>query len=149
VPERIRSDSPSVETVRATVARSGGTRRPEVRLPADRPDGLFPGDGSEAVVRVVLDGSEYHAPVANVSGTTALRGAYDNARRARERDGTDRLAEWIADRNLDFERSVLLDIVIPGEQYGLRAPGEEAVYAVRQGPANDLQDITRDLGDRS
>ena len=142
--ERIRSDSPAVETIRATVARSGGTRRPEVRLPPDSaaavPDGA---------VRLVIGGSEYHAPVASVSGTTALRGAYDNARRARERDGTDRLAEWIADRDLDFERSVLLDVVIPGEQYGLRAPGEEAVYAVRQGPANDLQDIARDLGDRS
>lgn len=138
--DRIRSDSPSVETVRATVARSGGTRRPEVRVPDSRA-----GDLPSDVVRVVLDGAEYHAPVANVSGATALRGAYDNARRAREREGTDRLAAWVADRDLDFGRSVLLDIVVPGEQYGLRAPGEEAVYAVRQGPSSDLQDIARDL----
>lgn len=138
--ERIRSDSPAVETIRATVARSGGTRRPEVRLPPDSaaavPDGA---------VRLVIGGSEYHAPVASVSGTTALRGAYATPPRARKRDGTDHLAAWIDDRGIDFGRSVLLDVVVPGEQFGLRAPGEEAVYEVRRGPASDLQDIARDL----
>lgn len=144
--ERIRSDSPAVETVRATVARSGGTRRPEIRVPDDRAGDLPDGDdASEEVVRVVIDGSAYHAPVARRSGGAALRGAYDNARRARERDDTDHLAAWVADRGIDFGRSVLLDVVVPGEQYGLRAPGEEAVYTVRQGPASGLQDIARDL----
>ena len=99
--ERIRSDSPAVETIRATVTRSGGTRRPEVRLPPD----------SAAAVP----------------------------------DGTDHLAAWIDDRGIDFGRSVLLDVVVPGEQFGLRAPGEEVVYEVRRGPASDLQDIARDL----
>lgn len=138
--ERIRSDSTTVETIRATVARSGGTRRPEVRLPSGDADEL-PDD----VVRIVIGGSEYHAPMESASGTVALRGAYGNARRARERDGTDHLAEWIDDRGLDFGRSVLVDIVVPGEQYGLRAPGEEAVYTVRQGPSKGLQDIARDV----
>lgn len=140
--ERIRSDGSAVETIRATVARSGGTRRPEVRLPADRADEL-----PDELARVTIDGSEYHAPVASGSGTAALRGAYANPRRARERDGTDHLAEWVEDRGIDFGRSVLLDIVVPGEQFGLRAPGEEAVYEVRRGPSTDLQDIARDIED--
>lgn len=138
--ERIRSDGSAVETIRATVARSGGTRRPEVRLPADRADELPPD-----TARVTIDGSEYHAPIVGGSGTAALRGAYANPRRARERDGTDHLAEWVEDCGIDFGRSVLLDVVVPGEQFGLRAPGETAVYEVRQGPASDLQDIARDL----
>jgi hypothetical protein len=140
VTDRIRSDGTAVETIRATVARSGGTRRPEVRLPPDRADAIA-GD----VARITIDGSEYHAPVAEGSGTTALRGAYANPRRAREREGTDHLAAWVEDRGIGFGRSVLVDVVVPGEQFGLRAPGEEAVYEVRAGASSDLRDIARDL----
>lgn len=138
--DRIRSDSPAVETIRATVARSGGTYRPEVRLPSDRGDEL-PAD----VARVTIDATEYYTPVTDGSGTVALRGAYANARRARTREGTDYLAEWTEDRGIEFGRSVLVDIVVPGEQFGLRAPGDGAIYEVRREPSTDLQDIARDL----
>ncbi|MFB6229080.1 MAG: hypothetical protein ABEH88_11075 [Halobacteriales archaeon] len=136
--ERIRSDG--VETIRATVERSGGTRRPEIRLPTGRADDL-----PEGPIRVTIDGTGYHAPVVSGPGGTTLRGAYANARRARERDGTDHLAAWIDDREIGFGRSVLLDIVVPGEQYGLRAPGEDAVYSVQRGLSTELQEIARDL----
>jgi len=140
VTERIQSDGSAVETIRGTVERRGGTRRPEIRLPEGHAN-----DVPDEVTRVVLDGTEYHTPVVGDAGTTALRGAYANPRRARERDGTDHLAEWIEDREIEFGRSVLLDVVVAGEQYGLRVPGEEAVYEVRQAPESDLQDIARDL----
>ena len=136
--ERIRSDG--VETIRATVERSGGTRRPEISLPAGRAD-----DFPESPIRVTIEGTQYHAPLVSGADGVALRGAYANARRARERDGTDHLAAWIDDREIGFGRSVLLDIVVPGEQYGLRAPGEDVVYSVRQGPSTGLQDIARNL----
>lgn len=134
--ERVSSDHPSVETVRATVERAGGTRRPEVRLPEgeldERPGG---------VVRLVVDDREYHAPV---EGGT-IHGAFDNARLARERTGTNHLAEWIRDRGIDFGRSVLVDVVVPGERYGARLPGEEAVYAAVDPPSRSLRDIAERL----
>lgn len=136
--ERIRSDG--VETIRATIERSGGTHRPAVRLPADRA-AEFP----ESPIRITIEGTQYHAPLASGADGAVLGGAYASPRRARERDGTDHLAAWIDDRGIDFGRSVLLDVVVPGEQYGLRAPGEDVVYTVRQGPATDLRDIARDL----
>ncbi len=138
MPERIKSDS--VETIRATVERSGGTRRPEVHLPADHA-----GELPETPIRVIIGETEYHAPVVSRVEGVALRGAYANARRARERDGTDHLVEWIDDRGIGFGRSVLIDLVVPGEEYGLRAPGEDVVYTVRQGPPTNLQDIASDL----
>lgn len=136
--ERIRSDG--VETIRATVERSGGTHRPAISLPADRADDL-----PESPIRVTVGGTQYHAPLVSGADGVALRGAYANPRRARDRDGTDHLAAWVDDRGIDFGRSVLLDVVVPGEQYGLRAPGEDVVYTVRQGASTDLQDIARDL----
>ena len=138
--ERIRSDGSAVETIRATVERSGGTRRPEVRLPDERI-----GDVPEDVARVVVDGTEYHAPVVSGAGTTALRGAYANPRRARRREGTDHLAEWVDERGIGFGRSVHFDVVVPGEQHGLREPGEDVVYEVQRGPDEALQEIARDV----
>jgi hypothetical protein len=140
VTERIHSDG--VETIRATVERSDGTRRPEVRLPEERAEDL-----PEGPIRVTIDGTGYHAPLVSGAGGTTLRGAYANPRRARERGGTDHLAAWVDDREIDFGRSVLLDVVVPGEQFGLRAPGEEAVYEVRREPPNDLRNIARDIED--
>lgn len=138
MPERVRSDA--VETIRADLARSGGTSRPEVRVPAADADSL-----PEDVVRVSIDGHLYHAPVVAVADGISLRGAYDNRRRAKEREGTDRLAEWVDSVGLAFGRTVLLDVVVPETQYGLRAPGDEAVYRVQSSPAGDLQDIAESL----
>lgn len=140
--ERIHSDG--VETVRATVERDGGTRRPVVSLPADHGDDL-----PDSPIRVTIDGTRYHAPLVSRNGETALRGAYANPRRARESNGTDHLTAWVDDRAIGFGRSVLFDVVVPGEAYGLRAPGEDVVYTIRHGPSSDLREIARDLdGDR-
>lgn len=138
--DRVGSDHPSVTTVRGTLVRRGGTRRPAVELPAEERDRL-PDDG---VVRLVVDDRERHAPV-RASGSPTIAGAYDNPRLARERDGRDRLAEWVEAESVDFGRSVLVDVVEPGEVYGLRLPGETAVYAVERGPSKSLRSIAEDL----
>lgn len=139
--DRVASDHPSVTTVRGTLVRRGGTRRPAVALPTeDR--GTLPADGP---VRLVVDGTERHASIASDGGRRLLAGAYDNPRLARERDGTDRLAEWVAEQSVDFGRSVLVDVLATAELYGLRLPGEEAVYEVEHGPADSLRRIAEDL----
>ena len=139
--DRVGSDHPSVTTLRGRLVRRGGTRRPAVEVPEAERESL----PAEGTVRLVLDGRTRHAPVVERSGTRALGGAYDNARRARERVGTDRLAEWVDGASVEFGRSVLVDVVEPGELYGLRLPGETAVYDVTRGPADSLRSIAEDL----
>ena len=48
-------------------------------------------------------------------------------------------------RDLGFGRSVLVDVVEASEVYGLRVPGDEAVYEVARGPADSLRSIAEDL----
>ena len=130
--------SDGVDTVRAEIVESGALDRPKVRLP----DGTAP----EGVVRVDAAGSTYHAPVVvALDGDLELRGLYDNARMARERDGDNRLAAWVDENGLAPGRTVLVDVVVDGQQYGLRAPGEEAVYRVVDSPDDDLASIAEDL----
>ncbi len=130
--------SDGVETVRATIVESGALDRPKIRLPDDT--------AAEGVVRVDADGTSYHAPVAvALDGDLELRGLYDNARMARERDGDNRLASWVDEKGLDPGRTVLVDVVVEDEQYGLRAPGEEAVYRVVDAPDDDLASIAEDV----
>ncbi|EMA43239.1 DUF7112 family protein [Halococcus saccharolyticus] len=140
MPERIPHDHPSVETVRATLARRGRSSRPRLALPddADR----FPLD----TIRLVLDGETYHARVeSGLDGDREITGAYDNARLARERDGTDRLDEWRRSSGLDLGRSVAVDIVESGFLYGVREPGERAVYEATEPPDEGLAAIAQDL----
>lgn len=139
--DRVAGDHPSVTTLRGELVRRGGTRRPAVELPREDRDAL----PAEGTVRLVVDGRQRRAPVGERGGTRAFLGAYDNARQARERDGPDRLAEWVDDRELAFGRSVLVDVVEPGEAYGLRVPGEDAVYAVGRRPPDALRRIAEDL----
>ena len=139
--DRVGGDHPSVTTLRGELGRRGGTRRPAVEVSPDDRDALPTG----GTVRLVVDGRERLAPVGEHGLTRAFLGAYDNARLARERDGPNRLAEWVEERGLEFGRSVLVDVVEPGEVYGLRAPGEEAVYEVERGPAESLRRIAEDL----
>ena len=87
--------SDGVETLRATIVESGALDRPKLRVP----DGTAP----EGVVRVEADRTTYHAPVeVSLDGDLEVRGLYDNPRMARQRDGDNRLAEWVeaADDNL-------------------------------------------------
>lgn len=144
--DRIPSDHPSIETYRVPLARRGRLDRPRIDCAAAS-DSVPVGE----TVRLVLDGDTYHARVtATFDDTPEIRGAYDNARLAREPvDGTDRLAEWRTANGIEFGRSVLLDVVEPGFHYGLRVPGERAVYDVVEPPNDGLRSIAESLdGDR-
>jgi hypothetical protein len=138
MPERIPSDHPSVSTVRAKVERRGSTRRPKLRIPGEH-RGAFP---VGETVRLVVDGSEYHARIDDGGDAMAIRGAYDNARIARRSvDGTDRLAEWIRAADIGFGRSVLVDVVVPEFRYGVREPGASAVDDASEPQAEGLRDM--------
>ena len=137
--DRVAADNPSVETVRATLARAGRTDRPKVELP----DEFFVPDGP---VRLALDGRTYHAIFElSIRDDPELRGVYDNARLAREGDGENRLVEWVEQNGLEFGRSVFIDVVERGALYGIRAPGEDAVYEVPERPDDGLANIAEDI----
>lgn len=138
--DRLPSDHPSVETVRATLARRGRTRS-RLELPADD---RFP----LTTVRLVLDGDTYHGRIERSREEgVEITGAYDNPRLARERDGEDRLEAWRAESKIDYGRSVLVDAVESGFLYGVREPGERVVYDAVESPDEGLAAIARDLDD--
>jgi hypothetical protein len=139
VPERVPSDHPSVTTYRTHLRRSGGTRRPCLRLPADV--AAEAGD----IVRLVLDGDECHAPVTSDTKGLVVRSAHDNRRMARERDGENRLVEWATAVGRDPNDAVELDEVEPGTLYGLRVPGVRAVYSATETPRDSLSAIAERL----
>lgn len=144
--DRVPSDHPSITTVRATLSKSGATSRPVLELPTDG-DVAFPrGD----VVRIVVDGTVRHAePRRPLTGDgLVISGIYDTPDAAREKDGPDRLGEWVEDAAVSFGGSVLIDEVEPGFEYGLRAPGERVVYDATESPDDSLADIAEDLADR-
>ena len=151
---RVASDDESVAAVRVSLARSGGTRRLCVRLPADTAlegrvesgscDTLSLTDGD--LIRLDVDRSTYHARVVADTEGRLLRGAFDDRRRARTPgEGRNRLTEWLAASDREPGDSVVLDVVVPGEQYGLRLPGERAVYDAVRGPRSSLTDIAERL----
>jgi len=143
VPDRVASDGEAVTTYRARLARSGGTRRPCLRLPEDV--AVTPGD----TVRLVLDGTEYHATVEGDADGAVVRGAYDNRRLARaDGEGENRLVAWVRDIDRETGESVDLDEVTPGYLYGLRVPGRRAVYTVTEAPDSSLSAIAEALDDR-
>lgn len=138
--DRLPSDHPSVETVRATLARRGRTRS-RLALPADD---RFP----PTTVRLVLDGDTCHGRIERSREEgVEINGAYGNARLARERDGEDRLEAWRRSAGIDYGRSVLVDVVEAGFLYGVREPGERVVYDAVESPDEGLATIARDLDD--
>jgi hypothetical protein len=142
--DRIPSDHPSIETHRTSLERRGRMDRP--RLDCSGIDASLPVDD---VVRLTLAGDTYHARVERTfEGDPEIRGVYDNPRIAREpAEGTDRLAKWQRHNGLEFGRSVLLDVVVSGHAYGLRVPGERAVYEATIPPDDSLRSIARSLDD--
>ncbi|PSP96930.1 hypothetical protein BRC94_11270 [Halobacteriales archaeon QS_5_70_17] len=137
--DRIQHDHSSIDSHRATVERAGRTDRPKVVLP----EGVAAPDDP---VRIVLDGRAYRAVIETDFGDVPeIRGVYDNARMAREREGPNRLAEWVESSDLSFGRSVHLDVIESGAHYGFRTPGETAVYEPTAGPDGSLADIASDL----
>ncbi|MFT4883898.1 MAG: hypothetical protein ACI8U4_001411 [Natronomonas sp.] len=130
--------SDGVETVRASIEQAGALNRPRIVVP----EGTMP----EGVVRLEADDTTYHADVqVGLDGDVEVRGLYENSRLARERDGKNRLGEWVDEKDLEAGRSALVDIVVDGEQYGLRAPGEDAVYRVAETPDDSLASIAEDV----
>jgi hypothetical protein len=151
---RVPSDDEGLASIRVSLARSGGTRRPCVRIPEDDElDGRVESGTCESlemaagdVVRVAIDREEYHAPVTADSTGRLVRGAFDNRRLAREAgEGENRLVAWLDANGREPGESVVLDVVVPGELYGLRIPGERVVYEATRGPRSSLSDIARDL----
>ena len=138
--ERLPSDHASVATYRAEVARSGGTRRPCLRLPDE-----VALEGGE-LIRLVLDGDEFHARVQADATGLLLRGAYDLKAEARDPAGAEnRLVEWLQSVGRDPDSVVEFDEVVAGDLYGVRVPGKRAVYRVQESPRGSLQDIASDL----
>ncbi|GGN99245.1 MULTISPECIES: DUF7112 family protein [Haloarcula] len=138
--ERVPSDHDAVETHRVPVESIGRTDRPRVVLP-DAVD-LQEGD----VVGMALDGDTYHAAIeTSIEGDVVVTHVADNRRVARDHEGENRLAEWIADGSVSLGGSAHLDVVTAGHQYGLRTPGTRVVYTATDSPDSSLSDIARDL----
>lgn len=141
--DRVASDGEAVTTYRARLARSGGTRRPCLRLPDEA--AVDAGD----VIRLTLDGDEYHARVESDAEGHLLRGAFDNRRLARtDGEGENRLVEWVRAVDRETGQSVDLDEVTPGYLYGLRVPGQRTVYSVTRQPDSSLSSIAEGLDER-
>ena len=140
MPDRVPSDHETVETHRVPVKSVGRTDRPRVVLPEE----LAFNDGD--TVRLALDGDRYHAVVeTNLDGEPVLSHVADNRRLARERDGTNHLAEWVADSDVSLGGSAHLDVVTDGTEYVLRTPGKRVVYTATGGPDSSLSDIAQNL----
>ena len=139
--DRVASDHPSVETVRATVRRRGGTSRRILELPASVADLVSGGLG-----RVVIKGTEFRSPIqAGPDGGFRILGAYPNARRARTRAGTDALDRWLRDHDLGPGRTVAFDVPVPAFRYGIRLPSDRPTYDTSEPPAQGLRDIAERL----
>ncbi|PSQ43937.1 hypothetical protein BRD07_00935 [Halobacteriales archaeon QS_9_68_42] len=130
--------SDGVETVHAEIVESGALDRPKLHVPD--------GTAAEGIVRVEADRTTYYAPVeVSLDGDLEVRGLYDNPRMARQRDGDNHLAEWVEAAGLEPGRTALIDVIVEGEQYGLRAPGGDAVYRIAEAPDDDLASIAEDI----
>lgn len=140
----IASDHPSVESGRVRVESMPGGRR--LSVDAETAADLGLADAEDGVVRVVLDGHDRFArPSGHLTEDRLLvGGVFDGPESARERSGTDRLAEWLDSTAIGGE-TVLLDALEPGERYGLRAPGERVVYEERSTTDDSLASIAEDL----
>ncbi|WP_254273066.1 DUF7112 family protein [Haloarcula marina] len=138
--DRVPSDHEAVETHRVSLAAIGRTDRPRVHLPTAL--GLQDGD----VVGFALDGDDFYAAVeTTLDGDLSITHVADNRRLARERDGENRLVEWVADAAVSVGGSAHLDVVTAGQEYGLRTPGKRVVYTATDGPDSSLSDIAQDL----
>jgi hypothetical protein len=140
--DRVPSDHASVRTVRGQLARSGGTRRPCLRLPDELADSLDAGD----FVRLVLDGDATHARVSEDANGLVVRGAYDDKSLAREPgDAPNRLVEWVEANDRPIDSAVEIDEVEAGYFYGVRVPGRRAVYSPSTPPKDSLSSIAERL----
>ena len=97
--------------------------------------------------RVSLAGVEAHAQVtADLRGEPGLEGASPDPQLARTGDGENRLVAWVDRHGLSAGDPLLVDVVTPGYQYGLRRPGERVVYDAVEAPDDGLSDIAEKFG---
>lgn len=119
---------------------------PKLVLPAE--SSLFP----EGVVHITLDGQQYRARIdRSFEGVPEIRSVYDNARLVREgarESSVNRLREWFEESDLEYGRSVHVDVIEPDHQYAIRQPGATEVYTVIPQPDQSLSDIADGLEDR-
>jgi len=135
---RLPSDSDAVDSYRATIVRRGGSRTPCLELPAAVAETVAVDDR----LTLVIDGSEYYATVSGNDSEPLLYGAYETRKQARKTgSGTNRLGEWLRSLDREVGDSVICDAIVAGERYGLRAPGDRAVYTVKHEPRDSLQSI--------
>ncbi|GAA0300609.1 DUF7112 family protein [Halarchaeum salinum] len=137
--ERVTSEG--VDTIDTVLERYGSTNRPQLRV--SDPDAVPTGE----VVRLVVDETEYRARVEeDASGNAVLRGAFESPRLARTPgEGENHLRAWLNGLDLDYGRTIHLDVVTPDYKYGVRAPGERATYTATEAPDEGLASIARDL----
>jgi hypothetical protein len=140
VSDRIPSDHEAVETHRATIEPVGRTDRPRVVLPSDCDL------SADDIAVLTLAGTQYHARVeTTIDSDTVLTHAADNRRLARERDGENRLVEWIETADVSIGGSAHFDVISAGHQYGLRKPGRRVVYTAVDPPDSSLSAIAREF----
>ncbi len=139
-----RLTSEAADSHRATLVRSGGG----LGVAVPEPTRLTASDE----FRLTIDGTDRHARVGTRAAGPVVRGAYDtrgDLRRLDDRsttvDLTNRLRLWLDTLDRDPGDSVLLDVVDPGHHYGLRAPGDRAVYVLRSRRDDSLSDIADSL----
>lgn len=130
--DRVSSDT--LETIRVRIDAVGSLHRPVLKLPSDA---FSPG-----YIRISTHTETFHANIeTQFSGDLEISGLYENPRLARQKEGTNHLPDWLTEYELAPGRSVLLDIITPGKHYGMRPPGERAVYQTVDEPADSLQSI--------
>lgn len=142
--QRVASDHASVTTIDARLAPSGASGSPSIEIAAENTDAFTP----DEIVRLVLDEGEYRARIRRPLTGEGLQilGAYDTPGLARDPgEGENRLHEWFDDGDLDLGRTVHLDVVEEDFLYGVRRPGERAVYEVKEKPDESLAAIARDV----
>jgi hypothetical protein len=141
VTERVPSDHAALDSHRVNLETVGRTGRPRIPLP----DAL--NHTAEDILRLSLEGREAHAQVtADLRGESGIESAYPDAQLARAGEGENRLTAWVGRHGLTAGDPLLVDVVTPGYQYGLRRPGERVVYDAVEAPDDDLSDIAEQFG---
>jgi len=139
---RLPSDSDAVDSYRAAIVRRGGSRTPCLELPTAVAETVAVDDR----ITIVIDGADYFATVGGDDSGQLLYGGYDTRTQARSTgEGTNRLGAWLRGLDREIGDSVICDVIADGERYGLRAPGDRAVYTVIHEPRDSLQSIAESL----
>lgn len=141
MPDRVPSDHPSIDTHRVRVAHHGRRSR-RLIVPAS----VVPLD---TVIRVhVADRTRFARPqsLPSEADDASLAGAYETPDAARDPPtGENALSAWLSTHGVGPGESVLLDVIVPDRQYGLRLPGERSVYRPIDVETESLQSIAREL----